>query len=831
MFDLKQLFKKEDGMCPICALPYVRGKRTLKASYLDVSYNVTAWTMRCEKCGYEVILPGTARIRTVTKEDEPAQDYCSRMEIAVFPDSGKAGAIIEPVLTEDEGMTEKKILLLEPPKELARYDEAGMEMPEADKTAETAESPEIPGTLEAPETEEAVGNPQSPDPSEPVESAESAKTAKPDETVEPTECVKDAEAEKTADDAVAGDTRDTREPKADKDMAKDSPEPATEEKDAEAVTKAADSKAGDSVSNSDKETEKQGTTKPEPVMPAASAPGKPGDGGQTAGKAEPDRPDSHVREVKAKPQGKAMTPEKAKGKAGQPMVGENGKNLDGQNRQKRPDSRKAPDGKTQISKTPAGAESKKQQKEAGSGHQKPAATPPSPAKPNPSGIAGGQPAPNRRQFGSFPGAGPSGFTGGSIFPSSAFSNLEAIRASIQTDADKKGSTGKGNGKGKQAPGPEPAKARQQEKTARKALSAENQAAKGAKDIKDKKGYQPDTGREAKPVVSADSKKRAGNVNERKTLSAENKEPEPGAAEPESASPTAPIVAEPDRKDGGGEKKPEKTLSAENGDHTGETPETGETKTTEPPKPDESRESQPHGKPENAASTLNKKSGSMEEKTESVPEKNAAEVSESHKQDPAGDKGNKEALGQEKPGKKKAGGDDMAKPENSRTTKDHKDPGEQKEAKEKKEPQDAKGQDIKEQAKETAKKISDKIPGNIIEKIPVLSQITKQQKRTIFINEEKKFLEQHVPHKQVIINDLIYDTDTSEMCLRVDGQYGLDNPCVHYNYRTQNGNFFRCTVKYKHEDSIRVLDIMEAKRMLEEYPDMYRKFFPDSVSDA
>ena len=138
---------------------------------------------------------------------------------------------------------------------------------------------------------------------------------------------------------------------------------------------------------------------------------------------------------------------------------------------------------------------------------------------------------------------------------------------------------------------------------------------------------------------------------------------------------------------------------------------------------------------------------------------------------------------------------------------------------------------KAQAMAAAQKLQEKLPPDLAEKIPVISTIAKQQKHALFISEEKRYLETHVPHTQFIINDLVYDTETSEMFLRVDGQYGLDRPCVHYNYRTRNGNFFRCTVKYKHEDSIRALDEFEAKRMLEKYPDLYRKFFPDSVSDA
>ena len=62
MLSIRSLLKKENGTCPICALPYVREKRILRASYFDNAYDITAWTLRCVECGYEVIQPGTARI-------------------------------------------------------------------------------------------------------------------------------------------------------------------------------------------------------------------------------------------------------------------------------------------------------------------------------------------------------------------------------------------------------------------------------------------------------------------------------------------------------------------------------------------------------------------------------------------------------------------------------------------------------------------------------------------------------------------------------------------------------------------------------------------------
>ena len=51
MLNIRSLLKKENGTC-----------RILRASYFDNAYDITAWTLRCAECGYEVIQPGTARI-------------------------------------------------------------------------------------------------------------------------------------------------------------------------------------------------------------------------------------------------------------------------------------------------------------------------------------------------------------------------------------------------------------------------------------------------------------------------------------------------------------------------------------------------------------------------------------------------------------------------------------------------------------------------------------------------------------------------------------------------------------------------------------------------
>lgn len=370
----------------------------------------------------------------------------------------------------------------------------------------------------------------------------------------------------------------------------------------------------------------------------------------------------------------------------------------------------------------------------------------------------------------------SGFSNGSAFPTSALSNLDSLKAFVQEQEAEKANAEKANG-GVRTPN-------QAQAQPRKPVQATGNAKAGRAAAKPQEQARPekkDAGtaavKQERPAGTAAAAPTKAAETDKNPLSAGKKDQEP--ADKKSSEPANQADAKSDGK----------PLSAKND---------GGTKAS--------------GQDEEPAKAEDKK----------APAEPAAE--------PRGPKGNdqkdtKDSKKTEKAEQQEISADTAA-PESGNPTDSQEAP-----TGETSDDGGAQTKGAKAQAMAAAQKIQEKLPPDLAEKIPVISTIAKQQKHALFIGEEKRYLETHVPHAQFIINDLVYDTETSEMFLRVNGQYGLDRPCVHYNYRTKNGNFFRCTVKYKHEDIIRALDEFEAKRMLEKYPDLYRKFFPDSVSDA
>lgn len=672
MFRIRPLLKKENGICPICALPYVREKRTLQAIYFDNAYDITAWTLQCAECGYEMVLPGAARIRA--HAEGAGRSALTLTATALLP--------VQEVGTKK------------------------------------------PGTVQDGQAEEWKGLDMLDAPQKPRE-------AERQEAKEPHE---DAGAGAAMDNV---DTADTAVPlEAHSAAAKESP--------TDGAGRAAHKGS------------------PEPPVQGKTA--------ETLGNAE-------AKEGAATPSPAGQAKEKRSGQE----TGMQDKKLHGSKElaKKRPGQ-----------EATAVQERTGRQKSAAADSQKPQAPP-------------ATPMPKGRQPGTFQ----SGFSGSGMFSPLALSNLGLLRASVHADMGMQAKEQADAVKGRDAGQP--------------------RAARG------KDGKTAGSGRMSRSL-SADkqnleelSAQTLQQISVQKTLSAKNQGKQDGkclSAEPGDATAGTPAKkTEEARKDDGpvdavDTKKPTdaKEVSA--------TP-TAPAAAVNPAKADETKGA------EGAGDTDGKKSPGPEPGREPKPAQDTKGKAADLDKDGQGAAGEPKAVGTQgngdPVGEVQAGGTQETK-----EAMDGKEEAQEARREEKKDREkDKDRKDLKGQAMETTKKISDKIPADLVEKLPVISQISKQQKYAIFISEEKRFLEQHIPHKQVIINDLIYDTDNSEMFLRSGGRYGLDQPCVHYNYRTKNGNFFRCTVKYKQEDSIRPLDLIEAKRMLEEHPDLYKKFFPDSVSDA
>ena len=136
-----------------------------------------------------------------------------------------------------------------------------------------------------------------------------------------------------------------------------------------------------------------------------------------------------------------------------------------------------------------------------------------------------------------------------------------------------------------------------------------------------------------------------------------------------------------------------------------------------------------------------------------------------------------------------------------------------------------------------KTIAKHLPAWVVSRIPFLADAVNIPTDTP-ISVEKDFVKRYqAPHCQEIVGDLLYDTDASEMFLRKESSYGFDRPCIHFNYRSQNGHFFCCSVRYDRHDKnghveLRPMDTeMEVKPMLRRYPELYKRFFDSDLKNA
>lgn len=139
--------------------------------------------------------------------------------------------------------------------------------------------------------------------------------------------------------------------------------------------------------------------------------------------------------------------------------------------------------------------------------------------------------------------------------------------------------------------------------------------------------------------------------------------------------------------------------------------------------------------------------------------------------------------------------------------------------------------------EFRKTIARHLPAWVVSKIPFLADAVNMPTDTP-ISVEKDFVKRYqAPHCKEIVDDLLYDTDTSEMFLRKESSYGFDRPCLRFNYRSQNGHFFCCSVRYDRHNKnghveLRPMDTeMEVKPMLRRYPELYKRFFDGDLKNA
>lgn len=816
MLRIRPLLKKESGICPICVLPYVREKRTLRAEYYDQAYDMAVSTLRCPECGYEVILPGFARIRNTTYVKgaaqlpsdvmilpPPAAPEAGKEDTDAVPDgqpeaTGMPDDPGEPSKPEETGdakaskaaetVTAMEHMQNAEPAKGTRSSETGEEHPITIHTAPAApmdsdQAPVCSGHTEGqkgenPPAQNIQEAPDDPDLSDAGSQPEQKPVPAPVHGQPMCTATEHTKAERTKAEMPAPGSYKTTGPKT---------EAAMDEK------KLAEPAETAKTTGPKGEAEKTGHAAPSRREQEASA-----------GQAKKQDGQKPQKDGQAKERGKENSTQDKKASGGKTLAGKQ-------------EGQSPIPGQDRIGGT---------NKKATGSHVQPAA---SGASPQPMTMT------RDRQAGAFPGSIQSRFSGNGMFRSSPLGTLDALRASVHDDAAQRQKETQAATKGIDAGQMKPDGAGKQ-------ASAGNSGKEGQPPAPGKNKGKPVSNvgtdhQRANSGFSADKQNTAQisvedirqllaqktlptenpAKQDKKTLSAENPVgdgsiPDRIPAEKSSAQAKKQPDARDAAKDTTNAPKPDgngKPQKQEDPVKTGKAdPATGPVKNRVPAEtggvPDNGEEGKEQGPGDSKETEVDAKTG--------VPE-GLANAAGKDGQPAAGDTEDKHGA-ETKEGQEDHGGTE--------------DTGDQEDAKS---PDEAGQKGQKKHDAGIASKLQEKLPADLVEKLPIFSQISKQQKHAIFASEQKRFLEEHTPHKQVIINDLIYDTDNSEMFLRADGRYGLDNPCVHYNYRTKNGNFFRCTVKFKHEDSIRPLDLIEAKRMLEEYPELYKKFFPDSVSDA
>lgn len=94
-------------------------------------------------------------------------------------------------------------------------------------------------------------------------------------------------------------------------------------------------------------------------------------------------------------------------------------------------------------------------------------------------------------------------------------------------------------------------------------------------------------------------------------------------------------------------------------------------------------------------------------------------------------------------------------------------------------------------------------------------------------QEKRYLNRHLPVYKAILNDVLYDTETSKMYLMEEKDFG-NEICRMYYYMTPARKYFRVIVKYNSTDEIATMELKDVKKLLAQKPDIYKDVVPDKV---
>jgi len=108
-------------------------------------------------------------------------------------------------------------------------------------------------------------------------------------------------------------------------------------------------------------------------------------------------------------------------------------------------------------------------------------------------------------------------------------------------------------------------------------------------------------------------------------------------------------------------------------------------------------------------------------------------------------------------------------------------------------------------------------------LPLYNRLISKQRK------EQRYLMKHAPSFKAILNDVLYDTETSTMFYMEEKNFEHDK-CRMYYYVTKSGKFFRIITKFGDPDELTTMDVKSVKKILSHKPAIYKAVVPGEIFD-
>lgn len=106
-------------------------------------------------------------------------------------------------------------------------------------------------------------------------------------------------------------------------------------------------------------------------------------------------------------------------------------------------------------------------------------------------------------------------------------------------------------------------------------------------------------------------------------------------------------------------------------------------------------------------------------------------------------------------------------------------------------------------------------------IPVYDKLVPKHRQ------EMRYLSRQIPAYKAILNNVLYDTESSKMFLMDEKDYGSEM-CRKYYYMTQSGKYFAVVVQFGKASELITMELKEIKKLLAQKPDLYREVIPEEI---